>query len=113
MEQTFGAGTFISDTSAPHRYRRRRTPARRRPRTWAVAAGVAFTTMLAVGGAAYGGATSGPQRVTVHSGDTLWAIAGSHYPGDDVRARVAQLEAVNHLSSAGISPGQTLTLPAP
>ena len=112
MEHTFGAGTLVRDAYAPHRHHRQR-PARRKPRAWAVAAGVAFTALLAVGGATYGGATSGPQRVTVHSGDTLWAIAGSHYPGDDVQARVAQLEAVNHLSGAGISPGQTLTLPAP
>ncbi|MBV9099942.1 MAG: LysM peptidoglycan-binding domain-containing protein [Candidatus Dormibacteraeota bacterium] len=112
MEQTFGAGTLVRDASAPHRCRRY-TPARRRPRAWVVAIGVAFTALVGLGGAAYGGATSGPQHVTVHSGDTLWAIAGSHYPGDDVQARVAQLEVVNHLSGAAISPGQVLILPAP
>jgi len=67
---------------------------------------------MLVGGVAYGGASSGPQHVTVHSGDTLWAIASSHYAGDDVQARVAQIEATNHLTSPRLSPGQTLILPA-
>ena len=69
--------------------------------------------MLLLGGVAYGGASSGPQNVVVHSGDTLWAIAGSHYPGDDLQERVAQIKAANHLHSSALSPGEVLVLPAP
>jgi len=112
MEHTFGAGTMIQDAIAPHRYSRR-GPARRRPRAWAAAAGVAVAGVFLLGGVAYGGASSGPQSVVVHSGDTLWAIAGSHYPGDDLQERVAQIKAANHLHSAALSPGEILVLPAP
>jgi LysM domain len=42
----------------------------------------------------------------------LWAIAGSHYPGDDLQERIAQIKAANHLQSAALSPGEILTLPA-
>src|SRR5487761_1735065 len=50
--------------------------------------------------------------VVVRPGNSVWSIAASHYPGDDVRARVAEILAVNHLSSATIQPGETLVLPA-
>jgi len=50
---------------------------------------------------------------TVQAGDTLWGIASSRYAGDDVQARVAQVEAANHMSSPRLSPGQILILPAP
>lgn len=78
----------------------------------AAALGLTAASLMLVGGVAYGGATSGPQHVTVRTGDTLWAIASSHYTGDDVQARVAQIEAANHLSSPRLNPGQILILPA-
>ena len=68
---------------------------------------------LLIGGVVYGGATSGPQRYMVHAGDTLWGIVQSHYGADDVHSRVSELEAVNHLSSGGLTPGRILILPAP
>jgi len=46
--------------------------------------------------------------VTVQSGDTLWSIAGQVAPGRDPRQVVERLREVNHLSSAVLSPGQTL-----
>jgi LysM repeat protein len=76
-------------------------------------AGAAGALLAGVALAVHGGASSAALRVTVHPGDTLWAIARAHYPGDDVQARVADIEARNGLSSAGISPGRVLTLPAP
>ena len=99
------------DTERPRCYRR--SSPRRRPRLVAVAAGVAVSALLLIGGVAYGGASSGPQRVTVHSGDTLWGIVAAHYGTGDMQSRIAEVEAANHLGSAAISPGRILTLPAP
>lgn len=49
--------------------------------------------------------------VVVQPGDTLWAIAAAHYPSDDVRGRVADIERLNGLSSPTIEAGETLRLP--
>ncbi|MHB8572374.1 MAG: LysM peptidoglycan-binding domain-containing protein [Candidatus Dormibacteria bacterium] len=51
-------------------------------------------------------------RVRVASGDTLWSIAGQRYPGQDVRARVDQIEVMNSLDGSDLQPGQMLVLPA-
>ena len=102
---------MIQDAGPPRRYRRGR--ASKRPRVLAAALGVAAASLLLAGGVAYGGASSGPQRVTVRAGDTLWGIASSHYPGDDVQSRIAQIESANHLARAELSPGELLNLPAP
>src|ERR1700732_116905 len=107
MERMFGAGNMIQDAVPPRSFRRGRHT--KRPRVLAAALGVATATLLLARSVVYGGATSGPERVTVHTGDTLWAIASSHYPGDDVQARVVQIEAANHLAGAGLNPGQILT----
>jgi nucleoid-associated protein YgaU len=112
MEHTFGAGTVVRDSSLPLRYSRR-GPVRRRLKAWIIAVAVAVAALLLLGGVAYGGASSGPEHVTVRPGDTLWAIAAAHYPGDDIQYRLAQLERVNHLLDAELSPGEILTLPAP
>ena len=50
--------------------------------------------------------------VVVQPGDTLWAIAAARYPGDDVRARVDEIERLNRLQSPVIEVGQTLRIPA-
>jgi hypothetical protein len=46
--------------------------------------------------------------VTVRDGDTLWSIASRIAPQRDPRRVVAELEAVNHLSSPVVEPGQVL-----
>ena len=46
----------------------------------------------------------------VRPGDTLWSIAVTHYGGDP-RSAVWQIETANHLSTAAIWPGETITLP--
>jgi LysM repeat protein len=46
--------------------------------------------------------------VTVQPGDTLWSIAGQVAPGHDPRRVVERLREVNQLSSASLTPGQTL-----
>lgn len=50
--------------------------------------------------------------VVVQPGDTLWSIASEHYPGDDVRVRVLDIEAANGLAGPTIEVGQDLKLPA-
>jgi LysM repeat protein len=50
--------------------------------------------------------------VVVQPGDTLWSIAAAHYPGDDVRVRVDDIERANGLQSPTIEAGQELRLPA-
>jgi nucleoid-associated protein YgaU len=49
-----------------------------------------------------------PATVTVHEGDTLWAIAARVAPGRDPRAEVAQLQRRNHLAGVALTPGQVL-----
>jgi nucleoid-associated protein YgaU len=61
---------------------------------------------------AFSGATPGDTTVVVQPGDTLWTIAAAHYPSDDVRTRVDDIERVNGLHSPVIEVGETLRLPA-
>ncbi|HEY2597341.1 MAG TPA: LysM peptidoglycan-binding domain-containing protein [Candidatus Dormibacteraeota bacterium] len=49
--------------------------------------------------------------VVVQPGDTLWAIAAAQYPGDDVRARIDDIERLNGLHSPRIDVGEVLRLP--
>lgn len=60
-------------------------------------------------------ATDGPvalHTVTVHDGDTMWAIAQHLAPRSDPRDVVLELERVNHLADAAIMPGQRLRVPS-
>ena len=49
--------------------------------------------------------------VVVQPGDTLWAIAATQYPGDDVRGRIDEIERLNGLHSPQIDVGEVLQLP--
>ena len=49
--------------------------------------------------------------VVVQPGDTLWSIAEAHYPSEDVRVRVDDIERANGLGDPVIEVGQTLRLP--
>lgn len=54
---------------------------------------------------------AGPEvRYTVKSGDTLWAIAISHYAGDP-RDAIYRIDHRNHLGGSTIVPGERLVLP--
>jgi LysM repeat protein len=67
--------------------------------------------VIAVGLAARTTHGAGPERTyVVKPADTLWSIAERTYAGD-TREGVWRLEQRNHLSSATLSPGQTLVLP--
>ena len=79
-------------------------------RLLAAAAAVACLSV----GFALGARGSGPAHYTtvvVQPGDTLWSIASQHYPGDDVRTRVDDIEQANALSGPAIEVGRTLKLP--
>jgi nucleoid-associated protein YgaU len=102
-------GGLLEDRAAVRR--RPRPRGKRRVRLLSAGAGVAAALGIAL--AVHGGASGTPAQVTVHRGDTLWAIAGAHYPGDAPQAAVARIEAANHLAGPVLRPGQVLTLPAP
>ena len=75
----------------------------------AVAAVCLFSLGFAL--AARGGAEPGYTTVVVQPGDTLWSIASEHYPDDDVRVRVDDIEQANGLDGPTIEVGQSLKLP--
>lgn len=49
---------------------------------------------------------------TVHSGETLWAVAQRVAPDVDPREVVAQLRRLNHLTTSSLEVGQQLVVPA-
>src|SRR5487761_1096170 len=100
----------IVDLGPAHRVSRRRPQGL--GRILLVAGVVASVGWAALAGLGTGAAPAAADTVVVQSGNSVWSIAASHYPGDDLRARVAEILAVNHLSSATIQPGETLVLPA-
>ena len=77
---------------------------------WALVLVAALAVMLALTRVAQGGVAT--ETVVVQPGDTLWTIAAQHYPGDDTRARVDEIERLNNLASPAIEAGETLRLPA-
>jgi nucleoid-associated protein YgaU len=97
------------------RARRPRSPWPARLRMSAVLAGAVLALSLGLARVAEGGAegeTEGFATVTVQPGDTLWAIAADRYPDSDVRAKVWQIEQVNHLAGKRLQPGETLRVPS-
>ncbi len=61
--------------------------------------------------AARGGTPPAETTVVVQPGETLWSIASDHYPADDVRVRVDDIEQANGLAGPVIHVGQRLRLP--
>jgi LysM repeat protein len=93
-------------------------PGRRMPsgRRWArnlllVAVAVILVGLVSAR-VAQGGLTPAPQTVTVRPGDTLWSIAAVHYPQDDPRDRVQDIERLNHLDGPIVQVGAHLVLPS-
>jgi len=76
----------------------------------AVAAVAALSIAFSLG--ARGGGKTRYTTVVVEPGDTLWSIASEHYPADDVRVRVDDIEQANGLRGPAIQVGQSLRLPA-
>ena len=106
---------MIALDHAPHRrgLRRSRRSLRRDPLVIAAALLCAVLFLVMLARAAYGGTSIAGQHIQVQPGQTLWSIAAERYPGDDVRERVADIVAANHLQGGAIYAGETLVLPAP
>ena len=73
---------------------------------------LALAVSLSLAVVAHGGTAPAYSTVVVQPGDTLWSIAAEHYPADDIRARVVDIERANGLNSPLIETGKTLRLPA-
>ena len=83
----------------------------RRAGRLAAVLGLAVGVSLSLAVVAHGGMAPAYTTVVVQPGDTIWSIAVAHYPSDDVRARVDDIERSNGLSGAHIEAGETLRLP--
>jgi len=73
---------------------------------------LALAVSLSLAVVAHGGTAPAYSTVVVQPGDTVWSIAAEHYPSDDIRARVVDIERANGLNSPLIETGKTLRLPA-
>ena len=73
---------------------------------------LALSVSLGFAVVAHGGTPVQDAQVVVQPGDTLWSIAAEHYPNDDIRARIDDIERVNGLHSPVIEVGKTLRLPS-
>ena len=74
---------------------------------------IALVSMAINGGGAT--ATSGDaviETVTVEAGESLWSVAAQIAPASSTADVVADLIAVNELSSAELLPGQVLVIPS-
>ena len=73
---------------------------------------LALAVSLSLAVVAHGVTAPTYSTVVVQPGDTVWSIAAEHYPSDDIRSRVADIERANGLNSPMIEAGKTLRLPA-
>jgi nucleoid-associated protein YgaU len=81
------------------------------PRRVVLVLGTVLLASLGLAVSAHGGTSPTYTTVVVQPGDTLWSIASEHYPADDVRVRVDDIEQANGLQGPRIEAGQTLRLP--
>src|SRR4029077_6619556 len=78
---------------------------------WGVVLIAAVCISVGLSNVALGDAATVQAVVVVQPGDTLWGIASTRYPGDDVRVRVDEIERLNGLQSPKIEAGEMLRLP--
>ena len=62
--------------------------------------------------AAYGGARTGTEQVTVQADQTVWSIAAERYADDDIRGRVGEIVSLNNLGDQPVHAGERLRVPA-
>ncbi len=93
-------------------WRATRTGGYRKARRAALVLGALVLGSLGLAVAARGGMAPAEMTVVVQPGDTLWSIAAAHYPADDVRIRVDDIEQANGLRDPTLQVGQRLRLPA-
>ena len=104
-ERMYGAGHGFKPWRAP-----RAGGFRSVRRLLAAVAAVSFLS-LGLALAARGSTETAYTTLVVQPGDTLWSIAAEHYPADDVRVRVNDIEQANDLRGPRIEVGQSLRLP--
>ena len=75
------------------------------------AAAVACAGALFLGFASPSPGAAPPEQYRVRAGDTLWAIAATHYPDRDIRAAVYDIRQASDLATSTITVGETLVLP--
>ena len=75
-----------------------------------VALGVVLVALAGLSAPSPGSRPAPPATVTVHDGDTLWAIASRVAPDRDPRAEVADLQRRNHLAGVTLTAGQVLRI---
>ena len=92
-------------------WRATRTGGFRQVRRAALVLGAVVLCSLGLAVAARGATPPAATTVVVQPGDTLWSIASEHYPADDVRVRVDDIEQANDLAGPVIQVGQRLRLP--
>ena len=81
-------------------------------RRWMLVVALCLLTSFGLARAVVGGTQPVYTTVTVASGDTLWSIAASRYPGDDTRQRVDEIMQMNNLPGPVIEVGEALKVPA-
>lgn len=91
----------------------RRSFWRRRTGALCVGLGVTIVGVAGLATEVYGSSHSTTKVVHVHSGDTVWKIAAATYAPADVRDRVDDIVAANHLDRTPLLAGQELTIPTP
>jgi len=72
---------------------------------------LALAPWRAIASTPAGTAPEGWTAVTVAPGDTLWEYAQEAAPGADPRPVIAEIRAVNDLSTSTLQPGQRLVVP--
>ena len=106
-EQMYAAGYGIRPMRSARKFRPIGRPVGRLLAVFMLA--LACSVGLAV--VAHGGTVTRNSTVVVQPGDTLWTIAEEHYPSDEVRTRVLDIESANGLRTPAIAVGETLRLP--
>src|ERR1700694_2181052 len=75
------------------------------------ALGLVVAATLGLALVAHGGSAAAESTGVVPPGEHTWSIAAAHYPGDDVRVRVVDIERANGLAGPTIEAGQEVRLP--
>src|SRR5476651_2531207 len=100
----YAAGTSIRPL------RSRREARARHLGRWILVVLAAGALALGLSKVAFGDTPPVVSTVVVQPGDTLWGIAATRYPDDDVRVRIDEIERLNGLHSPQIDVGEVLQL---
>lgn len=108
--------SYLTDLQQPYRrarYFAPRLPRRKAARIKVGRVLVVLAILLVVFmQAAYGGARTGTEQVTVQPRQSVWSIAAQRYPDDDVRGRVGEIVRLNNLGDQPVYVGERLQVPA-